>query len=673
MSSDASGTPEAAGQPEAAEQPDTAGDGTLCALRVLELLDGGAPPDRYEALLADARRAGAGATRPAALERAVRLGLAVRSRIEAEQQRANDLSALLDTASDLTAHQDPGALMKVVVRRARLLLCADMAWIGLDDDALDCHVVRASEGHITDRNMGLRIARGAGLGSATTRRDNPSPFWTPDYLPDERIEHSRDVDDVVRAERLRAVLAVPMVHGTRPVGALYIGERNVRHYTPAEVTLAGALANLAAAAVEQARLAERNASLIAGLERRTTSVEAGLRGARGLSETHHRLIELILDDGDLTALAEEVRRELDADVRVFGADGTPLTTAGDPPACGADDVLLSGLGAHAAREPVEVAPGFWAVPIAAGTGHLGTLMLRPRRARRPWTAAEERLVRLVAQVVSVQLLVESSRAAITEGQAREDFLGQLLLGPGRPPRQLEQSARRLGIDLRADHVVVVARPEGEARGRPAVWASSYASRKKGLKAMHHGCAVLLLPGSDPGAAARSVAAELSPLLEHPVTVGAAGPVADPASVRHVFQEALRCLEAMTALGATGRAGSLADLGFLGVLLSDHHDVEGFVHAAVGPVIDYDARRFTDLTRTLETYFEAGGSPTNAAKRLHVHPNTVARRLERIGELLGPGWQEPERALEVRLALRVFRVRNTLAGPDRPPESRPQES
>ncbi|WP_312018479.1 helix-turn-helix domain-containing protein [Streptomyces sp. I05A-00742] len=639
---------------------DTAGDAMFA---VLELLDGGAPPDRYEALLADARRAGADAGRLAALERAVRLGLSVRSRIEAEQQQAADLTALLDTSFDMAAHRNLGTLMKAVVRRARLLLSADMAWMALHDESQDGPVVRASEGHITDRNMGLRVAPGTGLGSATIRQDNPSPFWTPDYLADERIDHSPAIDDVVRVERLRAILAVPMVHGTRPVGALYIGDRQVRHYTPAEVTLFGSLASLATVAIEQVRLTERNASLIAELEHRTTTVEAGLRGARGLSDTHHRLIELVLDDGDLSALAAEVRRELDADVRIFAADGTLLTTAGDPPECGADQVLISGLRTHAAREPVEVARGFWAVPIAAGTGHLGMLMLR--RERR-WTAAEERLIRLVAQAVSVQLLVESSRTAITEGQVREDFLGHLLLGPQRPPRQLELSARRLGIDLAKDHVVVVARPEGEVRGRPAVWASSYAYRQKGLKAMHHGCAVLLLPGTDPGAAARAVSAELAPLLEHPVTVGAAGPVADPASVPRAFQEALRCLEAMTSLGATGRAGSLRDLGFLGVLLSDHHDVEGFVHSALGPVLDYDEQRFTDLTRTLETYFEAGGSPTNAAKKLHVHPNTVARRLERIGELLGPGWQEPARALEVQLALRVFRVRDTLGRPAAPP-------
>ncbi|WP_241833259.1 helix-turn-helix domain-containing protein [Streptomyces caatingaensis] len=627
---------------------------------VLELLDGGAPPDEFEMLVDDARRSGADPEELAALERAKRLGLSVRARAESEQQRLATMSALFETGFDMAVPQDLESLLTMALRRARVLLSADLAWIALYDDEKGAHVIRASDGHITDRNVGLRLDPGIGLGSATTREQNPAPFWTPDYLADERIPHSPSVDDVVRLERTRAILAVPLSRGTGPLGSLYVGERKVRHYSPDEVSLLRSLADLTSVAIEQVRLVERNAALIAELERRTTTVEAGLRDVRGLSETHHRLIELVLDDGDLHALTDEVHRELDAHACVYSADGTPLATAGEAPVCPADPVTLSRLGALTPRRPAALGDGVWAVPLAAGTGHLGTLVLRPRRA---WGPEDEQLLPLVAQAVSVQLLVENSRTAITEGQIREDFLGDLLSGPQRPRRQLEQSARRLGIDLRREHVVVVARPEGEAHGKPAVWASSYAYRQKGLRSMHNGHAVLLLPGGDPGAAARAVSAELSPLLGHPVTVAAAGPVGDPAAVRDGFHEALRCLDAMTALGATGKAGSLRDLGFLGVLLSDGHDVGAFVHAAIGPVIDYDEQRFTDLTRTLEAYFEAGGSPTNAAKRLHVHPNTVARRLERIGELLGPRWQDPERALEVQLALRVHRVRGVLARAD----------
>lgn len=41
--------------------------------------------------------------------------------------------------------------------------------------------------------------------------------------------------------------------------------------------------------------------------------------------------------------------------------------------------------------------------------------------------------------------------------------------------------------------------------------------------------------------------------------------------------------------------------------------------------------------------------------MHVHPNTVTQRLDRIGHLLGDGWQSPESLLELGLALRLRAV------------------
>ncbi len=59
--------------------------------------------------------------------------------------------------------------------------------------------------------------------------------------------------------------------------------------------------------------------------------------------------------------------------------------------------------------------------------------------------------------------------------------------------------------------------------------------------------------------------------------------------------------------------------------------------------------------TLEAYFASGCSPARTKDVLHVHVNTVAQRLERVGRLLGDDWQCPDRALEVQLALKLYRL------------------
>lgn len=85
---------------------------------------------------------------------------------------------------------------------------------------------------------------------------------------------------------------------------------------------------------------------------------------------------------------------------------------------------------------------------------------------------------------------------------------------------------------------------------------------------------------------------------------------------------------------------------------------GFVRSVLGPVVDYDARRGTALADTLAAYFGTGASPSRTAEAMHIHVNTVTQRLDRIARLLGEGWSEPERALEIQLALRLHRLGHT---------------
>lgn len=81
---------------------------------------------------------------------------------------------------------------------------------------------------------------------------------------------------------------------------------------------------------------------------------------------------------------------------------------------------------------------------------------------------------------------------------------------------------------------------------------------------------------------------------------------------------------------------------------------------MGEVVEYDRKRGTDLVRTLDAYFASGMSPARTKDDLHVHVNTVAQRLERIGRLLGPDWQSPGRALEIQLALRLHAMSTSVA-------------
>jgi sugar diacid utilization regulator len=620
------------------------------ASAVLELLASEAPPARLEALVARARREHVPEAELESLEHATRLGLSIHSQRERRQQREAGLSALLDTTRDLVAPNDLDTVLRMVTRRSRLLFGVDMSYISFPHPEDGVSYIRASDGHISTLNVGLRLPGEAGLGNAALA--NLGPVWTPDYLEDDGIAHSTGLDEVVRAEGLRAIMAVPLSQGTHCV--LYVADRNVRHFTGDEVSLISSLGHLAGLAIERARVLDETNSSLRELVRENARLTQALHDADELARIHRELVDEALSGAEPHALARTASRHLSGSLRVYAANGTPLTTVGAIPESEAAATAVATM--DAAAEPVEVDGGMWAVPVGAGREYLGTLLLKPEH---PPPGRDHRLLRVVAQATAVQLLLETSRTAIAQGRAHDELLEDLLTVPQRPPQQLEERARRLGIDLNAPHVVVIARPEGEAHGKMYTWASSYAHRMNGLKSVHSGSVVLFLPGTDPGAAASAVSEELSPLLDEPVTVAGAGPVSDAAAVSGCHREALRCLDAMTALGSTGRSASARELGFLGVLLADDRDVAGFIDSVIGPLLTYDRERFTELARTLGAYFETGNSPTRAAQRLHVHPNTVARRLERISDLLGRDWQQPERALEVQLALRLSRIRQVL--------------
>ena len=113
------------------------------------------------------------------------------------------------------------------------------------------------------------------------------------------------------------------------------------------------------------------------------------------------------------------------------------------------------------------------------------------------------------------------------------------------------------------------------------------------------------------------------------------------------------MNALLTLGRAGDSAMAGDLGFVGLLLGENFSAAEFVDRILGPVVRHDAQRGTVLAQTLEVYYGTGQSLVASAKTLHVHPNTVTQRLDRVKRLLGPDWNTPANAVDVQLALRLL--------------------
>ncbi|MFE3448481.1 helix-turn-helix domain-containing protein [Nonomuraea sp. NPDC059194] len=604
------------------------------SLAFLDLLAREASAVEFEGPILKARAEGASARTIEELEEAKLAALKVRALLRRRARREAELSALYDTAGDLAGLRDLDAVLEAIVHRARQLLGTDTAYMTLHDPERGDTYMRVTDGSISAAFRALRLAMGAGLGGLVAQ--TATPYSTADYFADARFRHTTDIDEAVKEEGLVAILGVPLRLGQRVIGVLMAANRSARPFAQEEVSLLASLAAHAAVAIDNARLLQETRNALEELSNAHRIAREHSDAVERAALAHDRMTSLVLRGGGIEDVAAVVTEVLGGTLAVLDETGRPLVGEVEQ---GVLDAAVPGRTLR--RGDLMI----------TASAPLCTLVLKSDPHRRD--AADERILERAALVCALLLLFRRS-VAEAEGRVRGELLDDLISRAAEDPQGLTDRARRLGVDLTAPHVVVVARHEGQ-RERAAFWASSQATLSGGLAAARGQEVVLLLPGADPGVAAQRVAAELTISLGSAATAGATGPIIDPTHVPRAHREALRCAESLLALGRTGDGASAAELGFVGLLIGEGRDVGAFVSGSLGPVIDYDERRGTALLKTLAAYFGSGGSPSRTAEAMHIHVNTVTQRLDRVAQLLGEGWQDPERALEIQLALRLHRL------------------
>ncbi|EOR72936.1 GAF domain-containing protein [Thermobifida fusca TM51] len=606
----------------------------------LELLLRDAPAVEYERPLLEARARGDTPETLARLERAKLLALRVRSVLRDLQRRESELTALFETANDLTGMRSLDQMLRAIVDRARHLLNTDVAYLTLSDPERGDTYMRVTSGSVSARFQQLRLGHGEGLGGLVAQ--TALPYVTANYFADTRFQHTEHIDAGVREEGLVAILGVPLQLNGRVIGVLFAANRRERPFSHAEVALLSSLATHAAIAIDNANLIDDTRRALAELNTVNQRLQEHTESVERAAAAHDRLTDLVLRGGGIEEVAAAVGDVLGGQVCIHD-----LNTAATPPPCCEDPAVAEAVQTALHSGRTARAGDAWVAAAAAGSELLGMLVLRGIEP----DITGQRILERAAVVTALLLLIRRS-ATEAEHRVRGDLLDELLDTPDRDPESLRQRAARLGADLTVPHVVAVAESPGADVGRLRLAAMHIAETTGGLAGIRGGRVVLVLPGTDPTAVGRRIGADLGVAVNGPVTVGVAGPVEALPGFRSSFTEALRCLQTLQALGRTGEVAAPTDLGFLGLLLGDDRDVDGFVTATLGPLLDYDARRKTALVDTLRAYFAAGGNLSRAKDALHVHVNTVSQRLERISQLIGDDWQEPSRALEIQLALRL---------------------
>ena len=615
--------------------------------RFLEMLLGGATREDLDVVVAEAEVRGAGAEQVERLRTEHALALRIHEQMARQRSREAELSALNETARDLSEIRDLDAILTAIVRRARHLLRADMTYLSLNDEDEGASYMKVTDGALTAEFRRLRLPLGTGLLGLVAQ--SGAPYFTEDYQADERFLHRDYIDTAVAGEQIRAILGVPLTVDGVVIGALLAVHRTVRPFPAQEVALLTSFAAHAAVALQNARLFEQARTAVAAAAAANEELRSHNSATERAAHTHDLLTGVLLHGGGVVEVAGVLAQVLGGTLALYDDEGRPLAGSQEHlPAALGDSVVK----AITSGRCVRTGSGEWVAVAAAGEEHLGTLVLCTEE---PMGLPERRTLERGALVTALVLLFGRS-VAEAESRVRGELLVDLVSGRDLDPARLRERARQQGADLDVPLAVAVAEPiEPGSEQQLARATAALAKELSGLGGVHQGMAVVVAP-TDPRRLGESLRDRLGG-----ATVGVAGCRGGASEISSTWRQARQVLTALLQLGRRGEVSDPVGLGLARLLLGGGgaEELADFVEDVVGVVRTYDTERGTALLETLDAWFAAGAGLRETAEALHIHPNTVVQRLDRVAQLLGEDWRSPRRLLDVQLALQLLRLQQDM--------------
>ncbi|SEF37812.1 GAF domain-containing protein [Amycolatopsis pretoriensis] len=543
-------------------------------------------------------------------------------------RRQRELASLYATVKSLTALGGLDEVLQSIVHHAHDLIGTDFTYLSLvgADGRLSA---RASDGTISAEFLAAAIPATVGLGGKVLA--SRSPHWVRDYASSTLIQHDPDFDRLVGTEDLVALLGVPLVIRGEAVGALFAAYRSERSFQADEIALLNAFADHAAVALDNARLYEASRTALQELQGAYRKIERA-------QAIHEALTGVVLAGGTPDDVAQLLAEQL-------GGSVTLLDRAGEIELADAvEDARRSGR--------CTVAAGLSVAAIQAGDSYLGALVWR-----RDGVPDDTDLRTLERATHILGLLILKERAVAEAGErVSGELLTELMVGsPGISAAQRTR-ARARGIDADRLELVVVADSPAVAPTDLARHLHDIARDCHGLAGEHLGRATMLLPGDD--TTVPEVHSRLRRTLGGPVLV--VGERAAGHDWSRAFSLAGRCGAVLRALGHTDTGASTSQYALYAMVFDAERagELDRFLAGSLGALLEYDEQRGTELVETLGAYYDHRANVAATARALHVHVNTLLKRLDRAGSVLGFDWRQGN-DLELQLGLRLHRLRATI--------------
>ena len=373
-------------------------------------------------------------------------------------------------------------------------------------------------------------------------------------------------------------------------------------------------------------------------------------GLRVLHLAQQRVIAAVGDGSGMAGVARALSETAGRPVAVWDHGGRQVVAVGPDGAPGAD-APEPGLPSPLVERRAFRSDGWVCCAVRAGDGRLAIVGLFDPDG----TVGDVGAIVLedVAAVSALETLLVG-RGPGTTSRMRAELADALLRDE--EPARVRARAAALGHDLERPHQVILVHGDPPARLADAAGWTAHAQHPAVLATSHGAGAVLVT-------ACRmdwdGLVADLEARLGHRRFVVATSGWSDRGdTLGGALREAEAALRLAGAVGS-GRVVHYDDLGLFQILAAqgDPTELRRYVDRWLGALVDYDARRGTELVRTLSEYLERGGTVEGAAEALVIHRSTLKYRLARVSELTGLDLGDPDTRFHLQLATRA---RTTLA-------------
>ncbi|MDQ0382303.1 GAF domain-containing protein [Amycolatopsis thermophila] len=500
--------------------------------------------------------------------------------------------------------------------------------------------------------------------------ETAAPVLISDVTSDPRPHHR-----TMEHWRVRAMLGVPLVFDDEVIGLIFVDNVDQDHvYTGEDVALAELFARLGA-------LFLRQAMLNAHLKRKAAEVVRQKNTLAYLADVHQKLTNAVLDGASIQAVVS-LLSELSAkpvvlyneDFNVLAWSAPPALKMTQPPVLPPRiremPSVRQTLATLSASRPSAVVPQTLAVGLGRRhlmcrliiegqvSGYLGIVEVGRGLEHRDSKLAEHG-----ATVLSLQILSER-RQAEAEGQAREDYLSDLLHRT-RDAEQLVRRGPQFGVDLSQPHVLVRFSLDSANQS-----VSVSVGRKLVVEQLARALdvpdpAAVSLPGAvialvrlpdgavpeDLRDAVGQVRAAVAPRLR--VSTATISAVCRSAEDFPMAHRQLREIDELArSFGWPGGVLTADELGVFRVIAATGRVKEAvhFAHEFIRPLQDGDSDALLDTWRA---FVAAQGRVQATAADLGVHENTIRYRLGKIRRLIQRDPSGLDCLLQARLAFQIL--------------------